>query len=150
MDYSTYQYDDTVLTTTDASGGFLAGIGLGMMLVYLAVLVLMLVAMWKIFAKAGKPGWASIVPIYNIVVLLQIVGRPVWWVLLYLIPFVNIIPAVIVTHDLAKSFGKDVVWTIGLLLLGIVFYPLLAFSKDAKYVGPAAASHAGPGAPVRP
>ena len=131
-----YDYNYSV-TTTDTSGGFLAGIGLGLLLIYLAVLVLMLASMWKLFTKAGKPGWAAIVPIYNTVVMLQIVGRPIWWILLLLVPFVNIVVGIIVVNDMAKSFGKDVTWTIGLLLLGIIFYPMLAFGS-AKYMGPAA------------
>lgn len=131
-----YNYDE-LLTASDASNGLLAGIGMGLILLYLAFVVFMVVVMWKTFAKAGKPGWASLIPIYNTYVLLQIVGRPWWWLLLMLVPFVNIVVAIIVTNDLAKSFGKDVMWTVGLLLLPIVFYPMLAFGS-AKYGGPVA------------
>lgn len=94
----------------------------------------MVASMWKIFEKAGKPGWASIVPIYNIIVLLEIVGKPGWWILLLIVPIVNIVIAILVTHLLSKSFGKDVGFTIGLLLVGIIFYPILGFG-DAKYQG---------------
>ena len=131
-----YDYSYETLTTSDAAGGdLLAGIGVGMVLVYLAIVLVLLVAMWKVFTKAGKPGWASIVPIYNAVVLLEIVGRPIWWIVLMLIPFVNIVVGIVVTNDLAKSFGKEVGWTIGLLLLPFIFYPMLAFG-NAKYNGP--------------
>ena len=131
-----YDYSYETLTTSDAAGGgLLAGIGVGMLLVYLAIVLVLLVAMWKVFTKAGKPGWASIVPIYNAVVLLEIVGRPIWWIVLMLIPFVNIVVGIVVTNDLAKSFGKEVGWTIGLLLLPFIFYPMLAFG-NAKYNGP--------------
>jgi hypothetical protein len=116
-----------------------AGIPAGLLFVYFLIVVFMVVSSWKLYAKAGKPGWASIVPIYNIIVLLQIVGRPVWWILLMLVPFVNIVVAIILTNDLSKSFGKDVAWTLGLLFLPFVFMPMLAFGK-AKYVGPAAAA----------
>lgn len=104
-------------------------------LLYGAIIVLMIAAMWTIFTKAGKPGWAAIVPIYNMIVLLEIVGKPWWWLLLMLIPIVNIVIIIIVYHQLSLSFGKDVGFTIGLILLGIVFIPLLAFG-DAKYIGP--------------
>jgi hypothetical protein len=104
------------------------------MIIYVAVIVIIIAANWKIFEKAGKPGWAAIIPIYNLIVLLQIIGKPVWWFLLLLIPVVNIVILIIMTHGLSKAFGKDFVYTIGLLLLPIVFYPILGFG-DAQYVG---------------
>ncbi|MGI9545161.1 MAG: DUF5684 domain-containing protein [Cyclobacteriaceae bacterium] len=107
-------------------------LGIVMGIIYLAVIVLMIASMWKIFTKAGKPGWAAIIPIYNIVVLLEIVKKPVWWVVLMLIPFVNIVISIMVAHQLALSFGRDVGFTIGLVLLGIIFYPILGFG-DAQY-----------------
>jgi hypothetical protein len=91
---------------------------------------------WKVFEKAGKPGWAAIIPIYNAIVILQIAGRPVWWFLLYLIPLVNIVVAIIVMIDFAKSFGKGVGFAIGLILLGFIFIPVLAWG-DAQYQGAA-------------
>jgi len=102
--------------------------------IYFAVIILMIAAMWTIFSKAGKPGWASIVPIYNIIVLLEIVGKPLWWLLLMLIPIVNIVILIIVIHQLSLSFGKGGGFTAGLILLGAIFYPILAFG-DAKYLG---------------
>lgn len=107
-------------------------------LIYLAVLVLMIASMWKIFDKAGQPGWAAIIPIYNVIVLLQIVGRPVWWFILMLIPIVGFIIGILVVLDLAKSFGQGAGFAIGLLLLPFIFGPILAFG-DASYRGPAAA-----------
>lgn len=101
----------------------------------LAFLVFVIAAMWKVFTKAGQPGWAVIIPIYNIYILLKIVGKPWWWLLLMLIPFVNLIFAIWTTNLLSKSFGKDEGFTVGLLLLGIIFYPILGFG-DAKYLGP--------------
>ena len=100
--------------------------------------IFMIIAMWKIFTKAGKPGWASIIPIYNIWVMLEVVGRPGWWLLLMLIPGVNIVIAIILLVDLAKSFGKGGGFAVGLLLLPYVFFPILGFGK-AQYVGPSAA-----------
>ena len=92
---------------------------------------------WKVFSKAGQPGWAAFVPIYNVVVLLQIVGRPGWWFFLLCIPFVNAIVGIIVVLDLAKSYGKDNAFAAGLIILGPIFLPILAFGS-AEYQGPAA------------
>jgi hypothetical protein len=105
--------------------------------VSIAFVILMIVAAWKLFAKAGKPGWAIIVPIYGAIVMLQVAGRPWWWILLFLIPFVNIVIGFIVCIDIAKSFGKGAGFGIGIALLGFIFIPILAFS-DAQYQGPAA------------
>jgi hypothetical protein len=107
----------------------------------LLVALLLIVAMWKVFTKAGQPGWASIIPIYNIYIWCKIVGRPWWWILLMLIPFVNFIVAIILCIDLAKSFGKGVGFGIGLALLGIIFFPILGFGS-AQYQGPSAGGSA--------
>jgi hypothetical protein len=106
---------------------------------YLAFTILILAAWWKIFTKAGQPGWACIIPIYNLYVWCKIVGRPWWWILLMLIPFVNFIILIILIIDLAKSFGKGVGFGIGLLLLAVIFFPILGFGR-AQYQGPAAGS----------
>jgi hypothetical protein len=89
----------------------------------LALIVLLIVAGWKIFEKAGQPGWAAIIPIYNIIVMLKIVGKPLWWLIMFIIPGVNLVFAIWTLNMLSKSFGKDEGFTVGLLLLGIVFYP---------------------------
>jgi len=102
------------------------------------ILILSVVIGWKVYAKAGKPGWASIVPIYNVIVLLQIAGRPVWWLLLLLIPFVNLVIIFLLCIDLAKSFAKGAGFGVGIFFLGPIFLGILAFS-DAQYQGPAAA-----------
>ena len=100
-------------------------------------MVAVIAGFWKVFTKAGKPGWASIVPIYNVYVMLQIAGRPGWWLLLFVIPLVNIVIGILVAIDIAKSFNKSAGYGIGLALLGFIFYPMLGFS-DARYAGPAA------------
>ena len=102
----------------------------------LAFTILMIAACWKIFTKAGQPGWAAIIPIYNWYVLCKIVGRPGWWVILLLIPLVNFIIGIILCIDLAKSFGKGIGFGIGLILLPIIFCPILGFGS-AQYQGPA-------------
>ncbi|MDB5339261.1 MAG: hypothetical protein JWN70_4880 [Planctomycetaceae bacterium] len=109
------------------------------MAIYLAIVVLVIVGLWKMFEKAGKPGWAAIVPIYNLVVLLDIVGRPIWWVLLYFIPCVNFIIPIVVAIDLAKSFGKGTGYGLGVAFLPFIFIPMLGFGS-ARYVGPVAKS----------
>jgi hypothetical protein len=123
------------------SGGGAGGIVIS--IIYLAILVLMVASMWKVFAKAGKPGWAAIVPIYNIIVLLQIVNKPIWWIILYCIPIVNFIIMIIIFVALAKAFGKGVGFAIGLLLLSVIFFPILGFGS-AAYVGTGAAPAAPP------
>ena len=118
-----------------AQGAGAAAAGGGVfMIIWLVVVILMIVAMWKIFSKAGKPGWASIIPIYNIIVMLQIAGKPGWWIITFFIPFVNIIFLVLVSIALASSFGKGGGFGIGLAFLGFIFYPILAFG-DAQYQG---------------
>lgn len=114
---------------TAAATGLLALMGVYYVVV-LIVAVLAIVAMWKIFTKAGKPGWASIVPIYNTIVLLEIVGRPAWWVLLLFIPFVNLIILVIVMLDLAKSFGQGMGFALGLIFLTTIFMLILGFGSQ--------------------
>lgn len=106
-------------------------------LICAAVVVFYVATMWKVYTKAGQPGWASIIPIYNLVVLHQIAGKPIWWIILYLIPVVNIIISIIVTHGLSTSFGKGTGFTLGLIFLGFIFYPVLAWG-DAQYLGPTA------------
>jgi hypothetical protein len=103
----------------------------------LLVAVVMIVALWKIFTKAGQPGWACLIPIYNIYILCKIVGRPGWWVILMLIPFVNFIIAIILSIDLAKSLGNGVGFGLDLAFLGIIFFPILGFGSS-QYQGPVA------------
>jgi Family of unknown function (DUF5684) len=107
-------------------------------IVELLITLIVIVAMWKVFTKAGRPGWAAIIPIYNMYVWCKIVGRPGWWVILMLIPLVNIIVGIIVCIDMAKSFGKGAGFGIGLALLGIIFLPILGFGSG-QYQGPVAA-----------
>jgi hypothetical protein len=106
-----------------------------------------IVALWKVFVKAGQPGWAAIVPFYNVYVLLKVAGRPGWWLLLFLIPVVNWVISIVVSIDVAKAFGKDVVFgVIGLWLFSFIGYLMLGFG-DATYKGPAA-SNSTPSAPA--
>ncbi len=110
-----------------------SGIGV---LIYIAIIFVLIAAQWKVFEKAGKPGWACLIPIYSTIVLLEIVGKPIWWLFMYLIPIVNLIFLVWTINMLSKSFGKDEGFTVGLVFLPFVFYPMLGFG-DAQYVRPA-------------
>ena len=103
------------------------------MLIWLAVVVLMVASMWIVNTKAGQPGWACLVPFYNIYVMLKIAGKPGWWLVLFLLPVVNLVMAIITYIALAANFGKSTGFAIGMIFLPIVFFPMLAFG-DAKYV----------------
>ena len=102
---------------------------------WLAVVIFLIAAEWKVYAKAGQPGWACIIPIYNIYILTKIAGKPGIWTLWCLIPIVNIIFVIWLYNILSKSFGHDEGFTVGLLLLGFIFWPILGFGKS-KYQGP--------------
>ncbi|MFC4159693.1 DUF5684 domain-containing protein [Chitinimonas lacunae] len=106
--------------------------GLIIGLVYVAVIVAFIAGMWKVYVKAGQPGWAVLIPFYNLYVLLQIAKRPGWWLILFLIPFVGLIVAIITSIDIARKFGKSGLFAVGLILLGFIFYPILGFG-DATY-----------------
>jgi hypothetical protein len=107
-------------------------------LVYAGFIVLLCAARWTIFKKAGQPGWKSLIPVYSTIVLLKIIGKPWVWLFLLLLPFINIIYTIWITNLLSKSFGKEAGFTIGLILLSPIFYPILAFG-NSKYLGPAGA-----------
>jgi hypothetical protein len=103
--------------------------------IYLVLLVLYIAGMWKVYAKAGQPGWAAIVPFYNLWILIKVAGKPGWWFLLFLIPFANIVAIFMISAAVARNFGKSTGFGVGLALLGFIFYPMLGFG-DARYQGP--------------
>jgi hypothetical protein len=103
-------------------------------LFYLLLLFLWVIGVWTTFEKAGEPGWAAIIPIYNGIVMLRIVRRPIWWLILWFIPFVNFIVWLIIGIDVAKAFGRGAGFGVGLGFLGPIFFPILGFS-DARYNG---------------
>ena len=100
----------------------------------LVMFVFFAIVQWKIFTKAGEPGWAALIPIYQVMILSKICGRGEMFGLLLFVPCVGIVIAFMLVFDLAKVFGKDTGFAIGLLFLGIIFYPILAFGS-AEYVG---------------
>ena len=89
------------------------------LIIGLAAIVFIIVSVWKVYVKAGEPGWACLVPIYNVIVYLKISGKPLWWIILFFIPLVNLIIALLVSIGLAKNFGKGGGFGVGLgLALG--------------------------------
>ena len=149
MDYyypSTYDYYDYGYIPTDSSlltvlfailGAFLGII----IVVTIVIAILNITGMWKVFTKAGEKGWKCIIPIYNLVILFKISGLSPWIIFGYLsgiIPFVGWIVCLGISvyqcNSLAKSFNKDVGYTIGLLFLPTIFYLILGLGK-AEYVG---------------
>ncbi len=100
-----------------------------------AFVVFIIAAMWKVFEKAGQPGWAAIIPIYNIYIMTKIGGKPGIWTLWCCIPFVNYVFIIWLYNMISKSFGKDEGFTAGLIFLGFIFWPILGFGA-AKYLGP--------------
>jgi uncharacterized protein DUF5684 len=124
-----------------ATGSLLAAEGDGgsggstvALLIQLVIAAVVIIGMWKVFTKAGQPGWAVLIPIYNIIVMLQIAGKPIWWIILFFIPIVNIVVAIMVPIAIAKAFGKGIGFGLGLIFLGFIFYPILGFG-DSQYVG---------------
>lgn len=120
----------TLLLGQDGGGGGIGG--LIVMVIWLALIIGVIAGIWKTFEKAGKPGWGAIIPIYNLILLLQIANKPLWWIILFFIPLVNIIVAIIVPIEIAAKFGKGAGFGLGLAFLGFIFYPILGFG-DAKY-----------------
>jgi hypothetical protein len=94
-------------------------------------------AQWKIFKKAGRRGWKSFVPFYNVFIFLRICQKPTWWVVLWFIPFVNIVIVAMTYHGLSRAFGKTGSFTAGLFFLPFVFFPLLGLSRLQYQYGPA-------------
>lgn len=125
-----------LLAQNDGDGGGVAGLigGLVGLVVGLLFAIVVIAGAWKTFEKAGKPGWAVIVPIYNIIVMLEIAGKPLWWVILLMIPCVQFVVGIIVAIAFAKAFGKSEIFGLGLAFLGFIFFPILGFG-DAKYIG---------------
>ncbi len=118
--------------TNSAAGAALGGV---FSLVMLAVAVVFIIGLWKVFEKAGQPGWAALIPIYNAYIMIKIAGRPGWWLLMLLIPLVNIVFCLLLAIDVAKAFGQSPVFGVVLLfLLGGVGYLVLGFG-NYSYVG---------------
>lgn len=107
-----------------------------LVLIEFGLIALMIVSMWKIFTKSGQEGWISIIPIYNTIVMLRIVGKPWWWLFLMMIPFAGIVWGIWILNLLSKSFGKHEGFTVGMIFLPFIFMPILGLGS-AQYVGQA-------------
>jgi Family of unknown function (DUF5684) len=131
--------------------GFLAASSSGALWIYvIAVYLLTTIPFYLIFKKADRPdAWGAFIPIFNYYVLLKVVGRPGWWLILFLIPLVNIIIWIMVLNELSKSFGHGVGFTLGLIFLNIIFFWILALGSS-QYRGPAAGGAAMGGAASPP
>ena len=145
-----YNYStlDSTAVSSAAAGGVLGALlaFLGAMLIFIIIVGLVIViAHWKIFTKAGKPGWAALIPIYNSIVMCQVAGVSPWWILIVfgcsLLSFIPILGSlislaasiyflIILNVSLARAFGKEDSFAVGLILLPIVFEPILGFGKD--------------------
>lgn len=113
-----------------------SGMGPGeaiVIVLYLAVAVIIIAGMWKMFEKANQPGWGVLIPFYNMVLLLRVAGKPIWWLILMFVPLVNFVIAILMAAGIARNFGKGVGFTVGLIFLPYIFYPILGFGK-AEYM----------------
>ncbi len=104
------------------------------LILFVAIFILVIIAKWRVFEKAGQPGWASIIPYFNFIIMLKIVGKNIWWVLWLFVPIANVVVYIWVTNLLAKRFGQNEGFTLGLLLLPFIFYPILGFG-NARFQG---------------
>ena len=122
--------DQTILLAQEGGGG--VG-GMLSFVICLAIILAIFAGCWKMLVKAGQPGWGILIPIFNLYVLVKIAGRPGWWlILIMLVPIVNFIVLIIISVDIAKNFGKDIGFALGLFFLPFIFYPILGFG-DAQY-----------------
>lgn len=112
-----------------------AGVYMTYLIVVLVISILTLVALWKVFVKAGKPGWACIIPFYSTYCLFDIAWGNGWLFLLSFVPFVNIVVMIMMYFKLAKAFGKGTGFGFGLLFLNTIFVLILGFGS-AEYIGP--------------
>lgn len=128
-----YATDASTSGNVGAADGVLV---LVMTVIVLAVTILMVVGMWKLFVKAGRPGWASIVPFYNTYVMVELAGRPIWWfAVILLVPILNVVFGVIVTIDFVKAYGKSTAYGVFSLFFPFITLPIMAFDDKVRYIG---------------
>ena len=132
--YDTYGYSYDYGAATAATG-LIGGFLLFMWLISLTVSVFGIVCMWKVLKKAGKQGWECLIPVYNIVVMLEVAELPTWYVILFFLPIAHIYATFKLSIELAHKFGKSTGFGIGLVFLSLIFYAILAFDKKTVYQG---------------
>ncbi len=130
----TQYYMTTYSTSTEVSGASLALL-LTLFIVWFIIAILMVISIWRLFIKAGKPGWAAIVPIYNIVVMLEISGKPMWWIAMLFIPFVNIVFGIMIYYSFVKAYGKSDGFAVLAIFFPYIMYPIMAFSSKTQFIG---------------
>lgn len=116
--------------TTNSTGG-----AAGAMLVVVAVAFFYLFATWRIFTKAGRAGWLSLIPIVDTIVLIQIAGKSGWRILLLFIPVVDVIVAIMLLLELSKAFGHGMGFALGLMFLSPIFWPILGYGSSQYQLG---------------
>ena len=128
----TSYYVDTTYGVSQTTGllSLVAGIGIFIWILGMALSIFFVVAMWKVFVKAGKPGWAALIPIYNIYIMCEIAEKEWWYILLLCVPILNIYAMFVIYDGIAKKFGKTTGFTIGMMFLPYIFFPILAFEKN--------------------
>ena len=125
---STYGTDS--LFDSAFAGTAIMGLSAGIMIFSLILSLISIISYWKLFVKAGKPGWASIVPIYNTIVMIEIAKLPIWYFILFFVPIVNIFALFKINIEISKKFGKSTGYGVGMTLIPIIFIPMLAFSDN--------------------
>jgi len=100
----------------------------------LTLTVVIFAGLWKVFQKAGGPGWAAIIPIYNLYVLVKVSGNTWWWFLMFFIPILNFFATLKVSINVAGKFNRGLLFGLGLMFLSFIFYPVLGFG-DYQYQG---------------
>ncbi len=113
-------------------------VGVLLTVVGLVLVIALIAGAWKVFEKAGRPGWGCLIPIYNVILLLGMAGKPLWWIVLMFVPLVSVVVAILLNIEVAKNFGKGTGFGFGLAILPMIFYPMLGFS-EARWQGPPAA-----------
>ncbi len=121
--------------SNEAMDAVMAGFGAGYIIVCLVISIVCIVGMWKVFTKAGKPGWASLIPFYNLYTLFDIAWGNGILFLTMLVPCVDVIFLIICYYKLCKAFGKGTGFFIGMFFFSPIFICILGFG-DAEYIGP--------------
>lgn len=140
-DYGYYDYETTYDVGTELAGAATSAVagfaifGIIMWVIAMGISVFTIICMWKLFEKAGKPGWASIIPIYNIIVMLEITELPMWYIALFIVPFANIYAMFKIYIEFAKKFGKSAGFGVGMVFFAPIFLGILAFDKKTTFVG---------------